>query len=252
MSVDKLILGTAGLGGQPYGREGRVVCEADAKAIINAAYSAGIRAFDTSPLYGNAETILSEALHGRPAQIFTKTTGDRIESIRSLGKFREQALTYLFHNWDERARVPEWVQGVSIYSDLFMVVTHYIFSFIQVDWNILQQTNLEWGGKDHVVIARSIFLQGVLAGGPIPNNGLLPHVEAASEFAKAYDVSMPVLALRAALEHERINKIVIGPTSHAELDLCLAIATASPLGLGARLSMLRVDDQKLTDPRTWT
>ena len=51
-----------GFGGAPLGNMHRVLAEAEAEATVGAAWDAGLRYFDTAPLYGHG---LSEARIGR-------------------------------------------------------------------------------------------------------------------------------------------------------------------------------------------
>src|SRR5262245_3048020 len=71
VSVTRLGLGTAPLGGlyAPVAHE-------DALRTIDAAWEAGIRFFDTAPLYGHglAETRLGEALADRPRDSYVLAT----------------------------------------------------------------------------------------------------------------------------------------------------------------------------------
>jgi len=57
-----------GLGGAPLGNLYTPVSDADAQATVDAAWNAGLRWFDTAPLYGHglAERRLGAALRGRP------------------------------------------------------------------------------------------------------------------------------------------------------------------------------------------
>ena len=50
MSIAKLVLGTAGLGGLPYGADKRIVSREDAQKLIEHAYDSGVRRFDTAPV----------------------------------------------------------------------------------------------------------------------------------------------------------------------------------------------------------
>lgn len=71
LSFTELSLGTAPLGGLFH-----AVSERDAEAAMEAAWAAGIRAYDTAPLYGFglAETRLGRFLRGKPRGEYTLTT----------------------------------------------------------------------------------------------------------------------------------------------------------------------------------
>jgi D-threo-aldose 1-dehydrogenase len=80
---DTRVLGRSGLavtqlgfGGAPLGNMYRTVPEADAQATVRAAYDAGIRLFDTAPLYGFglSEHRVGAALRDRPRESFVLST----------------------------------------------------------------------------------------------------------------------------------------------------------------------------------
>ena len=65
-----------GLGTAPLGNLFRAVPEAEADAIMEAAWAGGVRHFDTAPLYGLglAETRLNRFLRGKPRDAYTLAT----------------------------------------------------------------------------------------------------------------------------------------------------------------------------------
>lgn len=65
-----------GFGGAPLGNLFRPIPEADAVATVRAAWSAGVRYFDTAPLYGHglSERRIGAALHGQPRDAFVLST----------------------------------------------------------------------------------------------------------------------------------------------------------------------------------
>jgi D-threo-aldose 1-dehydrogenase len=101
--ASQLALGTAPLGGlfTP-------VTDDDAAAAIDAAWDAGIRLFDTAPLYGmgRAEERLGRALRGRPRDEFVLSTkvGRLLREHPSAGDEIEAATRHLFP--DSPARTP--------------------------------------------------------------------------------------------------------------------------------------------------
>ncbi len=266
MSTAKLVLGTAGLGGLPYGAEKRVLNKVEATEIIEHAYDSGIRRFDTAPVYGEAEELLGAVLNGRPSAVWTKTTGDVDQALQSALRFGAKVHTaYLWHNygalraaaaeeatkknWAVDGRgpsLPAWVRGVTTYAaDHTESRPEYT---VQQDWNLLQQRIPS--PKPAVFMARSVFLQGRLTEGA--TGGGVPYVRA-RHMAAVYGVDLTTLALRAALEHESIDLVVVGPTTIDELDLCLEIANQKPLKISdAHLALLACADPDITDPRQWS
>jgi len=65
-----------GLGGAPLGNLYRPVSEAEARATVDAAWTAGVRVFDTAPLYGHglSERRMGAALRDRPRQEYRLST----------------------------------------------------------------------------------------------------------------------------------------------------------------------------------
>lgn len=57
-----------GFGGAPIGNLGRVVSDTEAETLVEAAWDAGLRYFDTAPLYGHglSEQRMGHALRGKP------------------------------------------------------------------------------------------------------------------------------------------------------------------------------------------
>ncbi len=97
LSLPKLGLGTA-----PLGNIYRPVSEADADATLEAAWSAGIRYYDTAPYYGRglAETRLNRFLRGRPRDDYVLST----KVGRILKRIPAAAMTGHTHYFDTPAR----------------------------------------------------------------------------------------------------------------------------------------------------
>jgi aryl-alcohol dehydrogenase-like predicted oxidoreductase len=245
MSISKLILGTAGLSGEPYGRSQKAVTLDEAVAVIQHAAEVGIRAFDTAPAYGFAEEALGRAKLPAECVVYTKTTGDVDELTQSIAKLG-RVPTVLWHNYDDSFDLPKWVSGFSTYSDLSNVQDHVNFGRkVQVDWNILNQGPVG-------TMVRSVLLQGVLAGDPTPLTALDPYVSKAEAFAASLGLSLTQLSLAAALQNQKIRQVVVGATSIEEVDECVMVASLDNLNLYPAILALDVPDKNLTDPRKWT
>src|SRR4051794_24313605 len=65
-----------GLGGAPMGGFRATISDAEAAALIDAAYDAGVRYFDTSPFYGygRSELRMGAALRGQPRDSYVLST----------------------------------------------------------------------------------------------------------------------------------------------------------------------------------
>jgi aryl-alcohol dehydrogenase-like predicted oxidoreductase len=250
--IEKLVLGTAALGGEPYGRSKQSVDEITAVAVIESALASGIKIIDTAPSYGQAEARIGVACRraSRSVRVITKTSGDQDIAARSLERLGcGSDVEFFWHNWTQGTPRPSWVSGATVYGREGYKSCLGIYSQIQVDWNILSQFREH---KHHeTVFGRSVFLQGVLAGAMPPDNRLIPLVERAERFAHGFGVNLPTLALRAALENPFIDYVVIGPNSLSNLRDIIEIAQGKWLGLTHLLPILSADDYTITDPRTW-
>ena len=71
MKLKDIIPGKLGFGTAPLGNMFRDIPEAEARAMVDAAWNDGIRYFDNAPFYGAglAEIRMGEALAGRPRQL---------------------------------------------------------------------------------------------------------------------------------------------------------------------------------------
>lgn len=244
MSIDKLILGTAGLGGMPYGRDGVCLTQGQSMDIMVHAAGEGILRYDTAPGYGQAEKWLGEVIPSG-AFVCTKTDGNADVAIQSLRYLGVGRTTIIWHNWNAQP-LPSWVRGASVYAADDLAPD---CQCLQQDWNLLQQRIVKSQTKFRV--ARSVFLQGLLTTSAFRKPALGAPLDRARSFAAALGVDLTTLALRAALENPAIDGVIIGPMSIQELDLCLKIAKREPLKVDDYLPMLAFDSPA-TDPRTWS
>lgn len=247
--IEKLILGTAALGGLPYGYQGVTVEGDDAVDIIEFAIECGIRCFDTSPLYGDAERILARVLgrHRHTFDVYSKTNGD-IDLVIDSARMFSQKPIFLWHNWSPLQLIPSgWIKGVTSYSrDL----TELPPGLVQLDWNLLNQkaTQIKRDPKT-VVIARSIFLQGALSDSYPPTN-LVAHADKARALARTYGYSgVKQLAIIAAIMNPNIAAVVIGCTQKSQIMECIEMVDRFKDSIYPDISSLNVPDEELTDPR---
>lgn len=280
--LDRLVFGTAALGlpyGLPHGGvPPSLMSEAAAVSLVGAAVAQGIMTFDTAPAYGVAEERLGRALGERGA-VWTKVSAgvsplvDQIEA--SLRRLQRGSIDLVqWHNWtaavfesatirpcweslrrDERVRA----LGASTYGidDARDAVTSGFFDVVQVEWNLLNQSVLRTIGADaarrRVKIAlRSVYLQGALtdAGRTIPDAPVLAEgIKRARSVARQLGIPLEHLALRAALDQQHANRILLGFDSVDQVAFASGVCRANPLG--CNLDDLDLEGHRETDPRTW-
>jgi aryl-alcohol dehydrogenase-like predicted oxidoreductase len=257
--------------------------------LLRTALEAGVGAFDTAPAYGEAETRVGMAL-GEAGAVWTKVSDrlpgpglhDRVrESLeKSLGRLRRKRIDLLqWHNWNASVREDAYFRqswgilgrdsrisalGATTYGseDALLAVSSGLFTLVQVEWNLLNQrvvrTVAPVARAAGVRLAvRSVYLRGVLTskGEKLPDQ-LRPLQEPHARVARlAADLGMdvPGLALRAALDHEDIDLVLIGVDRVEELRQSLSVAEQTPLPswVWPRLRELDLQDTALADPRGW-
>jgi aryl-alcohol dehydrogenase-like predicted oxidoreductase len=256
--------------------------------LFRAAWRAGIRTVDTAPAYGLAEERLGAILTPE-VRVWTKldsrmpldgglSAAAEKTIARSLERLRRRRLDLLqWHNWTpEVGQHPEfrglWKTlgrdrrisqlGASTYGpdDALAAVESGRFSIVQVEWNLLNQSVLDAVGdraKKHGVrlAARSVLLQGVLAGRrpPAAAEGLRRGVERLEALARECGVVLPVLAIRAALDHPSLSWVLVGLDDPAQLAVTLEAADRPALTheQWALLRGFNLTLGHLTDPRGW-
>lgn len=253
--LDKLILGTAALSGQPYGRAGWVVSREDAVAVIGRAYALGIRSFDTSPAYGHAEEALSAVVDGSCTVMTKHPKSSVAEVCRSLHLLSPATVHIMSHSLSAKTlndpkgweSVPLWMSGFSAYMADYQQPQPWHTGLIkQYDCNILNRDACKYGP----FIARSVFAQGALVWQPV-NPAVDAMVEQASELAASLRLTLPELAIQWALEQDSISGIVIGPSSVKELEEIVGWAKRDCQHIGRLINVLP-SDCRVMDCRTWT
>jgi len=91
------------------------VAEANARAVVDAALDSGVRLFDSSPMYGEAERVLAGALGTRRSdarvatKVWTTSVADGLKQVqKALQRFGGRVDLYQIHNlvnW--RGHLPE-------------------------------------------------------------------------------------------------------------------------------------------------
>jgi aryl-alcohol dehydrogenase-like predicted oxidoreductase len=93
------------------------IAKKNAQAVVDAALAAGVNFFDSSPMYGQAERVLGEALHGRrdrviiATKVWAQTASEgRAQAERALTFFGRYIDLYQIHNlvlWQEHLKMLE-------------------------------------------------------------------------------------------------------------------------------------------------
>jgi aryl-alcohol dehydrogenase-like predicted oxidoreductase len=264
VSVDQLILGTAQLG-RRYGLSAsREPTEADAFAILDAAWASGIRAVDTAPGYGRSEALIGDwsAARSRSPHVTTKLDAsvDPTDAAAVAGAARvsrdhlgRSPDLLLVHDPDGAARWADGVgdalaasvrdgaagaAGASVYGAHEAVrlsalpgVAAVQVNFNALDWSLLDE--IENLGTAELQV-RSIFLQGLLTlerkrVPPELRRRAAPQLHAWERVCSAAGESPARLALRfvmTALPHARL---VVGADSPEQVEELAQTAADGPL-----------------------
>jgi aryl-alcohol dehydrogenase-like predicted oxidoreductase len=276
-----LVVGTAQLT-RRYGVAGNeALSEPDAIALVRRAAAAGVAAFDTAPVYGDAERVLG--LAGVPTPVCTKVdpAGDVVgsveESLRLLG--RPTLDLVLFHDagivtadptgaverllplvGDRIARL-----GVSVYTpDEFAAALELPWvAAIQAPISVvdlrLQAAGLLGAAATAgvQVLARSVFLQGALLLDPATLPRHLAGLARVSTEVRgvAQEVGRPLDQMLVSFVRDLVGvtAVVLGVESASQLDEAVAAASSPSLPdqLRSRLLELGEADLALIDPRCW-
>jgi aryl-alcohol dehydrogenase-like predicted oxidoreductase len=257
MSINKICLGTAKIGDESYGYPKKVT-ETDSRIFLEKAYSLGIRSFDTSPRYGDAEKIIGMSLidHNRDFQVSSKienlipndkhSKDKMLESVsRSLDNLAITSLDvcYLHQNnlniisdkyiieglFELKSKAMVKNVGTSIYlkDELEFTIDSGIYDWIQIPVNILDTSfymaAIERSDKIKIA-ARSIFLQGLFydresINSTIPDSSLLKEMLAKIQnIADKYGLTIGKLIVGYINSLTRVQQIIVGTISTSHLE----------------------------------
>lgn len=278
----RLVVGAAALG-QRYGVAGGTPPTAEAVQVLLARASvADLAAVDTAPAYGDSEVLLGQHLPDELA-VWTKTIAaeaDRIDEGlgRSCERLRRSRIDcFQWHNWSaelladaatvavtDALRADERVGclGATTYGveDALAAVESGWFEVVQVEWNLLDQGVVDAvapvASQRGVRLAvRSVLLQGLFAGVPVPTwlPALKPLIEQLTGLAKSWEMSLYQLAVRAALDHPAIDRVLVGVRGEDDLNALLAVADGPALTDTQRQAVKQSNQHGLSvlDPRGW-
>lgn len=293
MAKPRLALGTAQLGAE----YGRIVIEPapdadEARKLLDAAWDNGIRCFDTAAAYGSAEARIgawcasravdpaivtkirlpsgnqSDAVATIEGAIHTSRTslcGAKIETLmlHRAGDMRSGAAIAALHEATAQGRIGRW--GVSVYSpdDFARALALPGIGAIEAPISVLDR-RIERAGllaaarqANVHVMARSVFLQGVLLARPDRFAGALPRLAAAvsrlGHVARRAGMPTGALALLAVATRPGLGTIVVGAANSAQVREIAAWYEAS----GTEIDVADIEelsDNLSTaelDPRNW-
>ena len=282
--INRVVLGTVQLG-LPYGRraETGLMPMERAWSILDAAWSLGVRAFDTAESYGEAVMRLGYWLDARKyrheAEIITKITpaperdfGERslVAVLPFAGVRRLTLLTHGAAEGDQLAQAratipdPRVVLGQSVYSaeEVMAAVSDVRVTRVQAPGNVFDQRALVARGASRCPLdLRSVFLQGLLLDAPeiaearVAGAGAL--ASAVVRAARHAGASREALLIASLLRKARpADRVVIGVDHPAQLESLGGLARLEPAQVAAFVRRVCEEvpgpvDETLLDPRQW-
>jgi aryl-alcohol dehydrogenase-like predicted oxidoreductase len=287
-----LALGTAQLG-MDYGianRGGRPTAD-DAVAILDAAWDAGVRVFDTAPGYGAAEKLLGDWLAERAladAIVVTKLDASvDVEDVETVAaavtasreRLRGALDCLLLHDPEAVSRWPTVAPalrtcldrglvrrvGVSVYEpgQLAEALEHEEIAVVQAPSNALDRRLVDSGllaeglAAGRAIVVRSVFLQGVLTLAPGELQPSLafaaPAVERWRALCERHEIAPDEAALRWMRTVAPDALVVVGCESRSQVARNAAFSRAGPLEetFLADVARLPPAPDRLLDPRAW-
>lgn len=290
----KLVLGTAQLG-LPYGiaNVNGKPSKTEAFSILKYAWVNDIRVFDTAPSYGNSETIIGEFIFkenigNKSISIITKLP--KWNSINDHQTFIGESVAksllslnvpiidyYLIHNVEDINKTTINILHKFIYNGFIKHLGASVYTkeealkSIELGFNVLEiPVNLfdhrfisrsflkTARDKNIVLIARSVYLQGLLS----LNKGQLPNfiasaaklLEKLSELARATNLSTAELALGFVKKINDLDYIIIGAESVSQIKdsiITMKYINISDQTYNTILDIFCDTPQHIIDPRGW-
>jgi aryl-alcohol dehydrogenase-like predicted oxidoreductase len=271
-------------------REGQVT-EAAAGHILRHAAVLSIQWLDTAAAYGNAEVVLGHlAAQSKEFRIATKAAAGNADDPVALadGQFntsltrlcRERVDLLMIHHVQhllgpQGAGLYRWLCeqrdsgraaaiGASVYTpaEAFTLLERgWRFDWMQLPFNVLDQRALLDGALRRLqqagvrIQVRSALLQGLLLANPAhvpPTLGAaVPWLQRMQDAARERGLSALQCALAFVAAQPAVDQIVLGVESVAQLDACVAAASAQIDVSDAVWRALACADVAVIDPRLW-
>lgn len=279
----QLILGTAQLT-RPYGimdgTEAHEPTRRNPEEALRVAQNLGFSAIDTAPVYGNAEVEIGDA--DVALAIHTKLLqglGAASSVDQSLSRLRRARVDVVYLH-ETLSLEPEQQRplleladlkgtkvgriGVSIYDqeEFSLAISSPLVDVIQVPYNIFDQRfgpqflrQAKEAGK--TVVARSVFLQGVLLADPAalppPVRHLKADVAQLHMIAQDWRIHPLAIALAFVRANTGLSGIIVGTTKPKEMrEISQAFAIDFPEELVQELRERTWPVWQKTDPRRWS
>lgn len=255
--LKKLILGTAQFG-MDYGINNSTgkIQKSEVFEILKYAFQNGIELLDTAPVYGDAHKIIGQ-FHKEHEQIrykvITKIPANfpiykleelvdgfllelNIDSIEVLHfhsiidyvTCEKQMISEVFNRLKRSKKVKSF--GVSIYENSEAdLLNRDLIDVVQLPFNLLDNLNqrgeliYQLKQKEYEIHTRSVFLQGLFFKNAIdsPVKELIPYLLKIEKILQEPPSSKQALALQYCLTQEKIDHVLIGVDSLAQLKVNL-------------------------------
>lgn len=283
-----LILGTANFG-RSYGvaNKGKSISKIQATQLVSWAQSNGINDFDTAIAYGNAETILGEALNlTLSPNIDTKldegSCTSRVQivesAIASRNRLRVSQLGTVYLHNDQLLQTSNQSEivaglrdllelgiakkiGVSLYEGDSIISCKKVLPELQVfqvpenicDRRLYSSKELmELAAAGNTFIIRSVFLQGLL----LMNPDSIPFklsagknsIENLHKFCSGRSISVLDLCLSYIESIEWSDRFIVGAVSIDQLNAIISASLSLPEGFEEYIQAL---PEEIADPRKW-
>lgn len=254
----KLGLGCAALG-MAYGVQKELMPEADAVELIKAAYDSGIRFFDTARAYGQSEERLKKA--GLPKDVIICTKMNRTWPTIEANIILAHKVINSVQLSGLGRRVSQIAEfGASIYTRTqaeLALECRYV-KWLEVPINLVDRRFLaeeflaKCRAKGTKLIGRSIFLQGVLAEGPLPVVAKRDKLVKLRNYARSSAVDCMDFVFGNLADVFEIA--LIGPRTLDELAESVSMANSATIHLDLSCfdnAKRYSEEYKLFDPRNW-
>lgn len=266
-----------------------MLAESEIGEIINTAHKSKIFTIDTAQSYGNSEQTLSKFINGSSNIItkIANLADRRYSSVSDIKSFAKQSLTRLGINkiYGLLLHTPEdllsdagqnishalialksegLIQklGVSIYEpeNLPSLMKVLPIDLLQAPFNIFDNRILASGSVDMLkdkgieIHIRSAFLQGLLLMKKefVPSKLIEIHPSAFSHWYKMQSetgLAPDFLSLKYCLQHDWVDKVVVGVDSAKQLQRLVEIEQSTYL---PKITGINCEERQLIDPSKWS